>query len=126
MADYVSNYTGAEIDGILEDAIELPEYDDDNIDMFLVCAGTHVEWRTVPTLPHFAIDLEEEYIDNDGRILAVTGSTQNEITSFEWVSLSYLLDHDYDSQKLLPTFDTANDLGKVLKITSNGPAWVSE
>lgn len=44
MADYVSKYTGSEVDGILDEAIELPQATSDDRGKFLKYGQTGLEW----------------------------------------------------------------------------------
>lgn len=53
MGDYISNYTGEQIDNILENAVELPDYDNTSIDLedgndigkVLTVGERELEWK---------------------------------------------------------------------------------
>ena len=44
MADYVSKYTGSEVDGILDEAIELPQGSSEDVGKFLKYGNNGLEW----------------------------------------------------------------------------------
>ena len=177
MADYTSKFTGSEIDGILDEAIELPSVEDltgnnllqydsnsgsvawqdptqivDNVlanvegansgyvlkyandtnhlyweaeysidtseaddgDVLKYSSSTGIYWDSIPALPNTS-GLNGEHI----LICADNGAQIN------WVSTTDTSSLDLYGLRILPTYNTNDDAGKVLMITANGPEWVT-
>ena len=56
MADYVSKYTGSEVDGILDEAIELPQCTDEDVGKFLKYGDNGLEWNSINGLPAYSCE----------------------------------------------------------------------
>ena len=101
MADYVSKYTGSEVDGILDDAIELPQATSNDNGKFLkINDQGELIWQDIPDW----VFTEGE----SGQYLRMTGSTAHP----GW-------DNADDP---LPSRTLAND-GDVLKYNNDGLEW---
>ena len=112
MADYVSNYTGKEIDGILEEAIELPQAtSEDEGKVLMINSEGLPTWGSQSVQSSLQYDLEGFA---GGKILGTVGSTAYP----GWI----------DIREVLPTYDTSyssSDAGKVLTVLDNGAlGWV--
>lgn len=114
MADYTSKFTGSEIDGILDEAIELPTFDQSNdVGKILVIGEQGLEWDSVPSSNDETLSLPSYAGCNGGDILMLqTGGTSDP----GWYSLSEVLSQS----------NNATD-GDVLKYSSNtGVYWDAE
>ena len=114
MADYVSNYTGEEIDGILEEAIELPQAtSEDEGKVLMINSEGQPVWESQDIQSSLEYDLEGFA---DGKFLGTVGSTAHP----GWVDISEM--------PIFPSYDnsySSSDAGKVLTILDNGSlGWV--
>ena len=119
MADYVSKYTGSQVDGILDDAIELPQHSSSDSGKVLVVNSTgDAVWRTPTLLAAGTLDELNflGYDENTGNMkwhhIGSNSPSTGDI-------LTYTDDSGYYWDSIIPSTNQAND-GDFLRYESNG------
>lgn len=124
MADYVSKYTGSQVDGILDEAIELPPVtsaDNEKVLKYstkdgihwgnpiaaMPCGGVGYLTSTYGTVSWSDLPVPEYNSSDSGKILAVN-STGNNI---EWINR-------------FPEYNSS-DSGKILAVNGNSVEWIN-